>query len=261
MSDKKYQNEEWLRENYRFTARDKKDLAEECGLSWNPTIGKWLDRYGIVKLHKDEKWLKQKYVDEDLTCVEIAENHVPYEVSNATVQHYVRELEIQKPYHKESVLREMYCEENMSTIDIADEFDISPAAVWRNLDKYNIDMVSIEDRWDVYDNPMEGVTGEDHPLYDPNRIDQDWRHSSEWNQIKEGVRDRDDRMCQICDCQDDLHVHHIIPVSEGGRKLDPQNLMTLCGDCHREVHSEYYNSDVSIKSQNQWVAEKEAVYQ
>jgi predicted DNA-binding protein YlxM (UPF0122 family) len=261
MSDKKYRDKKWLRENYRFTSRDKKDLAEECGLSWNPTISRWLDKYDIIKLHRDEEWLRKKYIDEDLTCVEIAENHVPYEVSNATVQHYVRELGIQKPYHRESVLREMYCEKNMSTIEIADEFDVSQAAIWRNLDKHDIDMVSVEDRWEVYENPMKGVTGEDHHHYDPDRVDQDWRHSSEWNQMKEGVRDRDNNTCQICENQDELHVHHIVPVSEGGRKLDPQNLMTLCGNCHREVHSEYYNSDSSSQAEQDWVAPEEAVYQ
>ena len=37
-----------------------------------------------------------------------------------------------------------------------------------------------------------------------------------------------------------LHVHHILPVSEGGGD-EPENLMTLCVECHREIHRKYYN--------------------
>lgn len=31
-------------------------------------------------------------------------------------------------------------------------------------------------------------------------------------------------------------VHHIIPLSEGGEKLDPDNSMSLCRRCHDEIH-------------------------
>lgn len=33
-----------------------------------------------------------------------------------------------------------------------------------------------------------------------------------------------------------LNVHHIKPVSEGGD--EPENLVTLCKECHKEVHKE-----------------------
>ncbi|HOF38720.1 MAG TPA: HNH endonuclease signature motif containing protein [Candidatus Hydrogenedentes bacterium] len=32
-------------------------------------------------------------------------------------------------------------------------------------------------------------------------------------------------------------VHHIVPISEGGARLDPRNLASLCRDCHNEVHA------------------------
>lgn len=34
------------------------------------------------------------------------------------------------------------------------------------------------------------------------------------------------------DIIDDLEVHHIIPISEGGPEFDLENLITLCFDCH-----------------------------
>ena len=38
--------------------------------------------------------------------------------------------------------------------------------------------------------------------------------------------------CQACLRTKDLEVHHIRPVSKGGNELSPDNLLTLCHDCH-----------------------------
>lgn len=61
---------------------------------------------------------------------------------------------------------------------------------------------------------------------------------------------RDDYTCQMCHTEHrlinehgiplpttdgQLDLHHIIPVSEGGTDA-PDNLMTLCRDCHRKLH-------------------------
>lgn len=48
------------------------------------------------------------------------------------------------------------------------------------------------------------------------------------------ILSRDDHMCQMCESEEDLEVHHIIPVSRGGTKKD-SNLCTLCVDCHIKV--------------------------
>lgn len=31
-------------------------------------------------------------------------------------------------------------------------------------------------------------------------------------------------------------VHHIIPISDGGARLDPRNFQALCRDCHEVIH-------------------------
>lgn len=33
-------------------------------------------------------------------------------------------------------------------------------------------------------------------------------------------------------------VHHIIPLPKGGPRLDPDNLQSLCYQCHAEAHSD-----------------------
>ncbi|MXV60949.1 hypothetical protein GS429_02460 [Natronorubrum sp. JWXQ-INN-674] len=59
------------------------------------------------------------------------------------------------------------------------------------------------------------------------------------------VLDRDEYTCQRCEVAvsstneagPDYNVHHIIPRAAGGPD-HPDNLITLCTDCHTEVHRE-----------------------
>ena len=63
------------------------------------------------------------------------------------------------------------------------------------------------------------------------------RKTAEWFWLRMEAIMRDDYECQECgvlggrkgDAQ--LQAHHIIPVSEGGEN-DPDNLLTLCRQCH-----------------------------
>ena len=86
-------------------------------------------------------------------------------------------------------------------------------------------------------NPMHGVRGEDAPNWQGGeQMAQDWRHSAEWYKARREALDRDSNNCQDCGTSEDLHVHHIEPVSEGGAKFDTGNLITLCQEHHYERH-------------------------
>ena len=71
--------------------------------------------------------------------------------------------------------------------------------------------------------------------------------------VKSYVRERDNYTCQKCnkhiedlkkkDMQ--LQVHHIKPKSQGGTNV-PNNLITLCKKCHKQVH-EYLKKNKKIK--------------
>lgn len=47
------------------------------------------------------------------------------------------------------------------------------------------------------------------------------------------------KVCAFCGSDDDLRVHHIIPICDGGENT-PYNLMYLCEDCHRAIHALIY---------------------
>jgi len=57
--------------------------------------------------------------------------------------------------------------------------------------------------------------------------------------VKAYIRDRDNYTCQICKkkiANIRNEVHHIIPKSKGGSNR-PNNLILLCSDCHKKVHT------------------------
>ncbi|MYL18239.1 hypothetical protein GLW36_16560 [Halorubrum terrestre] len=65
--------------------------------------------------------------------------------------------------------------------------------------------------------------------------------TSGWQKARKIVLERDDFECQKCSTVGgpeghvELHVDHIEPQSAGGSD-DPENLRTLCRECHMEIH-------------------------
>lgn len=61
--------------------------------------------------------------------------------------------------------------------------------------------------------------------------------------LRDAVKRRDSHECSVCGARGpeaggcaELHVHHRVPEEEGGSS-DPENLATLCKDCHNHHHS------------------------
>ena len=54
--------------------------------------------------------------------------------------------------------------------------------------------------------------------------------------LKLAIMQRDGWKCYICGKSTNLHVHHLIPRSDGGEHT-AENLVTLCGGCHRSIES------------------------
>jgi len=65
----------------------------------------------------------------------------------------------------------------------------------------------------------------------------DFYQSEKWEKIRKKVLERDGHCCIKCGGKSFLHVHHLIPRSEGG-KDEPSNLVTFCEKCHSGIHIE-----------------------
>ena len=52
---------------------------------------------------------------------------------------------------------------------------------------------------------------------------------------KKEIKERDKNKCRICNNENGLHVHH----TKNSRSNKKNNLVTLCGSCHRKIESIY----------------------
>lgn len=89
-----------------------------------------------------------------------------------------------------------------------------------------------------------------HKLKNPNVSGKGYQDGGQkdFYNVKSAVLNRDNYTCQICGEKDTrLEVHHIQFRSKGGsNRMD--NLVTLCRDCHKQIHSGGLVFDKKIKS-------------
>jgi len=69
-----------------------------------------------------------------------------------------------------------------------------------------------------------------------NEFECSFYHTSQWESKRSEIRERDDNKCVWCGCDEELHVHHMRPISAGGARLSNSNLVTLCQQCHVVAH-------------------------
>ena len=74
---------------------------------------------------------------------------------------------------------------------------------------------------------------------------QDIRRSPEYQRWRREVKQRDEHTCRICDVQRNLHVHHIKPLEKyPGFATEPDNGITLCGNCHTFLNGREENTNL-----------------
>ena len=57
---------------------------------------------------------------------------------------------------------------------------------------------------------------------------------SQWARLRKQVFKRDKFRCVICNRAGQLHCDHVKPLFSGGSETNPDNLQTLCRNCHIE---------------------------
>jgi len=81
------------------------------------------------------------------------------------------------------------------------------------------------------------------------------KFGAHWERLRRYVLNRDDYRCVKCLRRGQrLEVDHIIPRADGGAAHDPDNLQTLCRDCHiAKTRAE--TRDGEIAGQAEWERE------
>ena len=74
-------------------------------------------------------------------------------------------------------------------------------------------------------------------------------NSKDWRNIRQIVLNRDFYICQVCGEPNCNTVHHIVEltpvnINDIDITLNPENLITLCKQCHDEVHERNYRQEV-----------------
>ena len=80
-----------------------------------------------------------------------------------------------------------------------------------------------------------------------------FRHSARWTRKSLQIRERDHFMCVYCMQHDgrispeEIEVHHIVPISEDyDRRLDDDNLISLCREHHEQAEAGVIKRDVLL---------------
>ncbi len=145
-----------------------------------------------------------------------------------------------RDYHSRAWLKREYEMKHRTIPDIASEFDVASSTIRKAIDKAGIPRRSQGESLRLSgavagpNNPAwnGGVTPERQRLY----------KTPEWRALVRQAFARDHYRCQRCGGAKvkgrKLHSHHIRPwASYPEGRLDLDNLVTLCGRCHRWVHS------------------------
>jgi len=144
--DKPWQDEEKLRELYVGRGLPASEIADRLGCS-GKTVRNWLSRLGVERdvPWQDEQTLRELYIEEGHAQHEIA---TELGCDQGTVSKWLKEFNIpirSQGHHArkdalwdETSLREMYVEEEMSTVEMAERLSCSAAGVTHALERFSI---------------------------------------------------------------------------------------------------------------------------
>lgn len=160
-----YKSESWLREKYWDEGKLQSEIADELDVDIS-TVSRWMKKHNIEKRSKSEgdirklrdgERLRREYKNKQKSQVEIAEE---LGVDSSTVDRWMKKHGIETRSYSEAAstggnirklrdeewLREQYKNQRKSTLEIADELDVSASTVSRWIDKHGIEKRSQSER-------------------------------------------------------------------------------------------------------------------
>lgn len=191
--------------------------------------------------YRDSEWLREKYHGEELSSADIAEI---CDCEKSTILRWLKRHDIETRSKSEAA--KIRAERHPHTTDAGAEAlkeqGVNAWELWDEEEREEFREQLSEARTGE-GNPMWNRTGEDHPNWEEDSPTHRFYQSKEWEETREEVLERDGHECQACTTEEDLHVHHIQPVSAGGPRFETDNLVTLCVSCHKEWEGLYLRPD------------------
>lgn len=206
-------------------------------------------------------WLHQKYVIEGLGTVQIGRlvSRHPKRVYEwlvnlgiPTREKWHGNVPDCKPFHDPVWLAAEYAK-GRSPYDIAEELGVASGTIYKYLAKAGIETRAAAETTRL-SGKQQGAKGERNAMYGrkgsasptwkgghtPER--QAFYNTQEWAVACLAAWKRDDATCQRCETRksDESQkycVHHIVSFAVAHLRAEPSNLILLCDECHRWVHS------------------------
>jgi len=156
ISERKYRDEEWLREKYIDEQQSVHQVANSADCTAE-TIRSWLRQFDIdirdpeAGPWRDEAWLRTQYIDERKSTSQIADE---YGSNKETIRLWLgrhgietrgnreRQLAVrdERKYRDEEWLRTQYIDEQRTGPDIADECGVSAKTIYNWLEQYGVEV-------------------------------------------------------------------------------------------------------------------------
>ena len=248
-----YKDRNWLKEKYSEHTQD--EIADMCGVTAG-TIVYWMDKFDIETRstgvsqsegpHKDKEWLRQKYVDEKQSQKEIAEIAG---VHKGTVKYWLDKhgIDIRSKSEAAKIRAKRYPHTTEAGAKALKESNVNAWQLFDQDEREEFRQRLSQERTGE-GNPMFDRTGEDHPNWEPNKPDSRFYNNKRWREARQVALDRDGGVCVVCGTEENLHVHHIHPVSAGGPRFELNNLVTLCRTHHFKYEGLYLRPDTRGKN-------------
>lgn len=247
--ERKHREEDWLREKYHGEGLRLVDMADLANVSKSAII-RWMDKHDIDRRdsgysqaegpHKDEGWLREKYVDEKFSQKEIADM---CDVGKGTIKYWLdkHEIPIRDKSEAAEIRAERYPHTHLTQADIEKGENWWNRATEKEREKFR---EWLSKRRKGENNPMAGRVGPDHPNWKEDKPSHRFYQSKRWKEVREEALEKSNHQCEACGDTEQLVGHHIIPLSEGGEPLDVDNVSILCRSCHGKWEGLYLKPDV-----------------
>lgn len=199
--------------------------------------------------YKNKEWLYNEYIVKKRSCDDIA---IDEKRDSKTIWSWVKKFDI--PTRKRGA------ESSGGTFKKGHKYGVNRIHTKETKDK--IRQARLKDGHVPYLNKdgvhwLKGVTGKGHPSYKggltPDR--QSFYSSEKWSNVVKEVWKRDNAFCQKCNKhhntelnRGNFHIHHIVSFQVVELRAELSNLILLCNDCHRWVHSKKNKNKLFIKT-------------
>ncbi len=202
-----------------------------------------------MELYKNKDWLFDQYITKKKSCDEIA---IDQKRDSKTIWSWVVRFKI--PTRKRGA------ESSGGTFTKGHKKGIGRIHTKETKDK--IREARLRDGHVPYLNKngvhwLKGIKSNLHPNYKggltPER--QSFYSSEKWSEVVKKVWSRDNAICQNCGKhhnteinRGNFHIHHIVSFQVKELRSELSNLVLLCKDCHRWVHSKKNTNKLFIKN-------------